>query len=234
MGLQRTLHHEACDLHHTERMSLVSCSAPGALRSTMCRQAVVHASGVLADASLRKQDAAGVRGVMAPKGRAAEALTPKLVAHPMALHVMFSSLAALLPSAGQANYAAANAELDAAASMCGLCHCTRSSVDKIVLPHLRRDFHWASTTALPVITTSWRFCSGSCDFRACRYVRCTLYPIIRDPQTDMHLPRLHHTGVPAFSIQWGPWAGAGMATKTFAQASAAWRTGSLLARDIRL
>jgi len=78
----------------------------------------VHASGVLADALLRKQSAAGVRSVTAPKGRSVEALAPHLAPHPMALHVMFSSLAALLPSAGQANYAAANAELECAATMC--------------------------------------------------------------------------------------------------------------------
>ncbi len=46
----------------------------------------------------------------------------------------------------------------------------------------------------------------------------------------MLLCRLHHAGVPAVSIQWGPWAGAGMAAETFAQASAALSSSDLLVR----
>ena len=83
-------------------------------------QAVVHASGALTDASLWRQSAAGVRCVTAPKGVSVNALTPRLAPHPTRLHMMFSSLAAVLPSAGQANYAAANAELDSAAQRCTL------------------------------------------------------------------------------------------------------------------
>ena len=81
-------------------------------------QAVIHVGGVLADATLQRQSAAGVRTVRAPKGGSLEALAAGLAPQPTAMHVMFSSLAAMLPSAGQANYAAANAELDTAANAC--------------------------------------------------------------------------------------------------------------------
>ncbi len=46
----------------------------------------------------------------------------------------------------------------------------------------------------------------------------------------MLVSRLHRNGVPAVSIQWGPWAGAGMAAKAFAQASAALASSLLVVR----
>ena len=116
----------------------------------------MHASGVLADASLRKQSAAGVRSVTAPKGRSVDALAPRLAPHPVALHVMLSSLAALLPSAGQSNYAAANAELESAAAMCVLATCTCGSFDAVTLRHLGGCVHWASASALRLSRTASR------------------------------------------------------------------------------
>ena len=80
----------------------------------------MHAGGVLADAALQRQTAAGMRTVRAPKAGSLDALKTAMATQPTSMHIMFSSLAALLPSAGQANYAAANAELDSAASMCAV------------------------------------------------------------------------------------------------------------------
>ena len=78
-------------------------------------QALVHASGTLADALLAKQSASSCRAVHAPKGGALARLAPALQMQPAGTTVLFSSLAALLGSPGQANYAAANGSLDGAA-----------------------------------------------------------------------------------------------------------------------
>ena len=72
---------------------------------------IIHAGGMLADASLARQTAQSVRIVMAPKVRGGQLLTSLAAAAPMQLCVLFSSTAALVGPAGQANYAAANAML---------------------------------------------------------------------------------------------------------------------------
>jgi len=75
--------------------------------------AVMHAGGVLSDASLPNQSLSAVRRVAAPKAGAFSLLLRRLLlAAPAAQTLLFSSVAALLGSAGQANYAAANAGLD--------------------------------------------------------------------------------------------------------------------------
>jgi NADPH:quinone reductase-like Zn-dependent oxidoreductase len=77
--------------------------------------AMLHAGGVLADAALQNQTAAALRQVAAPKSVALRLLAAQLAGSPIASTVLFSSAASLLGSAGQSNYAAANAALDAAA-----------------------------------------------------------------------------------------------------------------------
>src|SRR5439155_654122 len=71
----------------------------------------LHAAGVLADGVVESLDAAALERVMGPKADAAlwldEALDGELI--------LFSSIAGTLGSPGQANYAAANAFLDALA-----------------------------------------------------------------------------------------------------------------------
>jgi hypothetical protein len=74
---------------------------------------VMHAGGVLRDATIGNQGASGARAVFAPKlaGLARLAAGAGLAG---ARHLsLFSSIASLLGSGGQANYVAANASLDA-------------------------------------------------------------------------------------------------------------------------
>jgi NADPH:quinone reductase-like Zn-dependent oxidoreductase len=78
---------------------------------------LMHAGGVLADAAFASQSARGVRQVTAPKAVALQLLTQHLSTQPTTNSVLFSSMAALLGSAGQTNYGAANAVLDAEAQL---------------------------------------------------------------------------------------------------------------------
>ncbi len=77
---------------------------------------VVHAAGVLDDAVLLKLDERRLGAVMAPKAAGARNLERLLAGEPLEFFVLFSSAAAVLGRAGQGNYAAANASLDAFAA----------------------------------------------------------------------------------------------------------------------
>jgi nucleoside-diphosphate-sugar epimerase len=77
--------------------------------------AVLHAGGALADATLANQTLRDLRAVGAPKVAALQNLQQLMQLQPLATAVLFSSVAALLGSPGQASYSAANAALDAAA-----------------------------------------------------------------------------------------------------------------------
>ena len=83
--------------------------------STSSIVGILHASGVLADATLRNQTLQGLRTSWAPKVAALQQLGGALARQPGAFQLLFSSIAALLGSRGQANYSAANATLDAMA-----------------------------------------------------------------------------------------------------------------------
>ncbi len=78
-------------------------------------QGVVHSGGVLADAALPNQTLHGLRAAFAPKASSAQLWQQPVGLQPSAMHLLFSSVAALLGSPGQANYSAANASLDAMA-----------------------------------------------------------------------------------------------------------------------
>lgn len=73
----------------------------------------------MSDALLSKQTALALRAVHAPKAGGCAMLRQCLRGCPLASAVLFSSLAALLGSAGQANYASANAALDGEAEALG-------------------------------------------------------------------------------------------------------------------
>ncbi|MCF3650814.1 amino acid adenylation domain-containing protein [Synoicihabitans lomoniglobus] len=74
---------------------------------------VIHAAGTIADASIASQSPESFRSVAAAKTVAASLLAPALSAAELEFWITFSSSAAVLGTPGQANYAAANAWLDA-------------------------------------------------------------------------------------------------------------------------
>ncbi|ATB32461.1 type I polyketide synthase [Melittangium boletus] len=76
---------------------------------------IIHSAGVVADGVLLQQDWEGFARVLAPKVDGAWHLHHQTRELPLDFFVLFSSMAALLGSAGQGNHAAANAFLDALA-----------------------------------------------------------------------------------------------------------------------
>jgi amino acid adenylation domain-containing protein len=77
---------------------------------------VVHAAGLLHDASLLRLDAAAMKAAARPKLDGGWMLHSLLRERPLDFFVVFSSAASLIGSAGQGNYAAANAFLDSLAA----------------------------------------------------------------------------------------------------------------------
>eukprot|EP00879_Flechtneria_rotunda_P014304 GHRR01014944.1.p1 GENE.GHRR01014944.1~~GHRR01014944.1.p1 ORF type:complete len:677 (+),score=280.93 GHRR01014944.1:73-2031(+) len=71
-----------------------------------------HASGALQDATLRRQTLKGLHRVWGPKASAWSTWQRVNKQQPVLFSLLFSSVASLMGSAGQANYAAANAALD--------------------------------------------------------------------------------------------------------------------------
>lgn len=84
-------------------------------RSAPPLQGVLHAAGVLADATVAKQTIAGLRAVFAPKVLPVDGWSHAIATQPAPLQLFFSSVAALLGAPAQMNYSAANGLLDAAA-----------------------------------------------------------------------------------------------------------------------
>ncbi|HEX8073940.1 MAG TPA: SDR family NAD(P)-dependent oxidoreductase, partial [Thermoleophilaceae bacterium] len=109
LGCQATA--AACDVADRDQLATLIDSIPDEHPLT----AVVHAAGVLDDGVIDTLDADRVAHVMRPKVDAALHLHELTANLDLAAFVMFSSVAALLGSPGQGNYAAANAFLDALA-----------------------------------------------------------------------------------------------------------------------
>ncbi|MDH6063740.1 type I polyketide synthase [Umezakia ovalisporum] len=77
---------------------------------------VIHAAGVLDDASLLQQTPAKLKKVLLPKAQGAWILHKLTLEQPIDFFVLFSSASSLLGAPGQANYSAANAFLDGLAA----------------------------------------------------------------------------------------------------------------------
>ena len=106
----------ACDLAEREQCEALLASVPDLA-------AVVHAAGVLQDATIETLTPEALDAVLRPKADAARHLD-ELTADDVAF-VYFSSVAGTLGTPGQGNYAAANAYLDALAQRRPGAICTR-------------------------------------------------------------------------------------------------------------
>ncbi|WP_280362788.1 type I polyketide synthase [Nocardia wallacei] len=102
----------AADVADREALRRALADVPDAAPTT----GVVHAAGVLDDAVLAAQSADGIDRVFAPKVDGARHLDELTVGAELAAFVLFSSVAGVLGTAGQANYAAANRAMDALAA----------------------------------------------------------------------------------------------------------------------
>ncbi|HEX8647080.1 MAG TPA: SDR family NAD(P)-dependent oxidoreductase, partial [Thermoleophilaceae bacterium] len=101
----------ACDVADREALQELL----GAIPADRPLRAIIHAAGVLDDGVIESLDARHVETVMRPKADAALLLHELTRDSDLRAFVMFSSAASTLGNAGQGNYAAANAFLDALA-----------------------------------------------------------------------------------------------------------------------
>ncbi|MFI6653759.1 SDR family NAD(P)-dependent oxidoreductase, partial [Streptomyces sp. NPDC050529] len=100
----------ACDVSDRDQLASLIASLEVPLT------AVIHAAGVVDDGVLESLSAEQVERVMRPKVDAALHLHELTAGMDLSAFVLFSSVAALIGSPGQGNYAAANAALDALAA----------------------------------------------------------------------------------------------------------------------
>lgn len=100
------------DVAHEDEVALVFMKIRESLSSL---RGIIHAAGVVDDGIMLQLDQERFRRVMSPKVIGAWNLHRQSLDDPLDFFVLFSSLASMLGSAGQSNYAAANAFLDSLA-----------------------------------------------------------------------------------------------------------------------
>ncbi|WP_280310340.1 SDR family NAD(P)-dependent oxidoreductase, partial [Nocardia abscessus] len=110
-GLGVEAHVVACDVADRQAVARVIASIP----AQYPLRAVVHAAGVLDDGVIESMDHERLARVMGPKVLGAVNLHELTREHHLSAFVLFSSIAGTIGNPGQANYAAANAFLDALA-----------------------------------------------------------------------------------------------------------------------
>ncbi|MFI9155928.1 SDR family NAD(P)-dependent oxidoreductase, partial [Streptomyces sp. NPDC053367] len=101
-----------CDTADPEQLAALLAAVPAEAPLT----GVVHAAGVLDDATVEALDAGQVRAVLRPKADAAWHLHRLTAGLDLSFFVLFSSVVGTVGAPGQANYAAANAFLDGLAA----------------------------------------------------------------------------------------------------------------------
>ncbi|MCP3771612.1 SDR family NAD(P)-dependent oxidoreductase, partial [Streptomyces sp. MAR25Y5] len=101
----------ACDVTDREALAALLATLPSRHPLT----GVVHAAGTADDGVLDALTPERITGVLRPKARAALALHELTAGHDLALFTLYASASSAFGSPGQANYAAANAFLEALA-----------------------------------------------------------------------------------------------------------------------
>ncbi|WP_329223490.1 SDR family NAD(P)-dependent oxidoreductase [Streptomyces sp. NBC_01485] len=102
----------ACDITNPQQLTQLLNSIPPQHPLT----AIIHTAGTLHDTTLTNQTPTHLTTTHAPKAHAATLLHHHTQHHNLNAFILFSSAAATLGSTAQANYAAANAHLDALAT----------------------------------------------------------------------------------------------------------------------
>ena len=108
-AIVRVLQCDVASLSDVTRCLSVACSIDAPLRG------VIHSAGVIDDAFMENQTFGKLLAVMAPKAHGAWNLHKATKGIPLDMFLLYSSVASLLGTLSQGNYAAANAYLDALA-----------------------------------------------------------------------------------------------------------------------